>query len=136
MRDIAAEMRAYLEQNGPATVAQIALGIRARRADVQREATWGAFATAVRPEGANPRAVYYDLSRRVPPPASTKSRAAQMLEVLRDGRQHSRQEIFERVGRYFLTNNAASELRKQGYDVRSGVLGGVYVYWLEQPAAA
>lgn len=45
------------------------------------------------------------------------NRAAKMLEVLRDGRPHSRRELFECCG-FFLTNNAAAELREQGYDVR------------------
>jgi hypothetical protein len=54
-----------------------------------------------------------------------------MLEVLRDGQRHSRRDLFERIG-YFLTNNAASELRAQGYDVeqtRENVNGDVVYYY-------
>lgn len=40
-----------------------------------------------------------------------------MLSVLRDGQPHSREDIQQRVG-FFLTNNAASELRDQGYEVK------------------
>lgn len=44
------------------------------------------------------------------------NRAAKMLSVLRDGQPHSREDIQTRVG-FFLTNNAASELRDQGFEV-------------------
>ena len=40
------------------------------------------------------------------------NRANRLHEVLRDGRVHSRDEIFHRAG-FMLTNNAASELRDQ-----------------------
>ena len=40
------------------------------------------------------------------------NRANRLYEVLRDGRVHSRGEIFRRAG-FMLTNNAASELRDQ-----------------------
>ena len=40
------------------------------------------------------------------------NRASRLYEVLRDGRVHSREEIFRRAG-FMLTNNAASELRDQ-----------------------
>jgi hypothetical protein len=47
-------------------------------------------------------------------------RAAKMLSVLRDGQPHTRAELHERSG-FYLTNNAASELRRevepQGYGV-------------------
>ena len=57
------------------------------------------------------------------------NRADRMLEVLRDGRPHSRREIFDRAG-FMLTNNAASELRARGLDVRQWREDGVYVYKL------
>lgn len=58
------------------------------------------------------------------------NRADRMLEVLRDGRPHSRQEIFDRAG-FMLTNNAASELRARGLDVEQWQESrGVFVYRL------
>jgi biotin operon repressor len=57
------------------------------------------------------------------------NRAEKLLAVLQDGRPHSRREIQERVG-YFLTNNAASELRAKGYDVSYRREGRVDVYQL------
>lgn len=44
------------------------------------------------------------------------NRAAKLHSVLRDGNPHSRRDIFERVG-FMLTNNAASELRAEGFNV-------------------
>lgn len=44
------------------------------------------------------------------------NRADRMLEVLRDGRPHTRRDLFDRCG-FFLTNNAAAELRARGYNV-------------------
>jgi hypothetical protein len=55
------------------------------------------------------------------------SRADLLLSVLRDGKPHARQEVFDRVG-FMLTNNAASELRAQGYNVRHSVDGGSHTY--------
>jgi len=57
------------------------------------------------------------------------NRADKMLEVLRDGRPHTRRDLFERCG-FFLTNNAAAELRARGYDVRQSRarVDGVIVY--------
>lgn len=57
------------------------------------------------------------------------NRADRMLVVLGDGRPHSRREIFDRAG-FMLTNNAASELRAQGHDVRQWREKGVYFYRL------
>ena len=59
------------------------------------------------------------------------NRADRMLDVLRDGQRHSRRDLFERCG-FFLTNNAASELRAQGYDVeqtRERVNGDVVYFY-------
>jgi hypothetical protein len=57
------------------------------------------------------------------------SRAARMLEVLRDGKPHTRRDLFNRIG-FFLCNNGASELRAAGYDVRQSRerVDGVNVY--------
>jgi hypothetical protein len=57
------------------------------------------------------------------------NRALLMLEVLRDGRPHTRREIFDHAG-FLLTNNAASELRAMGYDVQQSRerVDGVNVY--------
>lgn len=52
-----------------------------------------------------------------------------MLAVLRDGAWHTRREIQERVG-FFLTNNAASELRSRGLTVEQRRLQGNYEYRL------
>ena len=53
-------------------------------------------------------------------------RADRMLHVLKDGAWHSREEILAlSPGPYFLTNNAASDLRKRGlvveYELRRGL---------------
>jgi hypothetical protein len=57
------------------------------------------------------------------------NRALLMLSVLRDGKPHTRRDIFERVG-FQLTNNSASELRAMGYDVQQSRerVDGVNVY--------
>lgn len=60
------------------------------------------------------------------------NRADKMLAVLQDGRKHTRHDIFRAAGEFFLTNNAASELRGRGVDVRHGKQDGADVYWLEQ----
>ena len=57
------------------------------------------------------------------------NRADRMLAVLRDGREHSRQDIFDRAG-FMLTNNAASELRAQGHNVIHSKRDGLDVYQL------
>jgi len=45
------------------------------------------------------------------------NRADKMLAVLQDGRSHSRHDIWRDAGEFFLTNNAASELRLRGLNV-------------------
>lgn len=57
------------------------------------------------------------------------NRADLMLSCLRDGKPWTRREIFNEVG-YFLTNNAASELRKRGLEVVQWRHEGEYVYQL------
>lgn len=45
------------------------------------------------------------------------NRADRMLEALADGERHSRHEIFALAGCFFLTNNAAAELRARGLEI-------------------
>lgn len=105
------------------------MGVRARRADVAAVLRGSGFEVAPRPEGTETRATYFVVSDRVPEDdAATrvlmplrrggKSRAERMAAVLADGRWHSRREIWEAAGGFFLTNNAAAELRtKHGKNV-------------------
>lgn len=60
------------------------------------------------------------------------NRADKMRRVLRDGKPHSREEIQQREG-FFLTNNAAAELRAQGCDVRKTQDGATIFYTLVAP---
>lgn len=126
------EVEAFLRDAGTSTANEIAFGVRARRADVDEVLTGDTFRRVPPPDGCSPRAAYFNLSYLVPArPTNTVSRADRMLEVLRDGRPHSRQEIFEAAGGFFLTNNAASEIRKKhGIDVAHRVERGVHVYQL------
>jgi hypothetical protein len=130
------EVRAYLLGHGPHTATDIAYGVCARRSDVDVVLAAGGFRRVPVPEGENPRARYFDLSPAVPVPLRRGSRAAQMLRVLRDGKRHSREEILQLAGGFFLTNNAASELRRMGYDVQHAYEKGLHVYWLVPPAEA
>lgn len=57
------------------------------------------------------------------------NRADKLFAVLRDGREHSRQDVFDAEG-FMLTNNAAAELRARGYDVRHRRRGGLDMYQL------
>lgn len=115
---LGAEIRAFLAAHGPATSSSIALGVRARRKDVDEALADGPFARVQAPEGSSGRGRYWGLSQLVPLRRGGESRAALMLGVLRDGRWHSRREIWEATGKFFLTNNAANELRRRhGYDV-------------------
>lgn len=63
------------------------------------------------------------------------NRAEKLRTVLADGRPHSRQDIFDKVG-FMLTNNAASELRSAGCDVQQWRDGGIYIYQLKAPGPA
>lgn len=60
------------------------------------------------------------------------NRADLLYSVLKDGEPHSRRDIQRRVG-YFLTNNAASELRKRGLNVVHSRPGRVDTYQLVRP---
>lgn len=57
------------------------------------------------------------------------NRADKLLAVLRDGREHSRQDVFDAHG-FMLTNNAASELRARGHNVEHRRRDGLDVYRL------
>ncbi len=116
-RDLRSEVAAFLDKQGPATVKAIASGVRARRDDVAAVLAQEGFSQAPRPEGAHPHSVWFLVSRRVPR-ITEGSRAGTLLGILRDGAWHTRADIFERAGRSFLTNNAASDLRAAGHDVR------------------
>lgn len=124
------EVEEFLRWNGPQTATQIATGVRARRDDVDDVLAGEIFRRVPPPVGCNPRATYFSLSYLVPArPARVVNRGDKMLKVLRDGRWHSRQEIFEAEG-FFLTNNAASELRSRGYKIEQRRERGVYIYRL------
>ena len=58
------------------------------------------------------------------------NRADLMLAALQDGEPKSRRELFERAGCFYLTNNAASELRARGYVIEQRRDGDVYLYQL------
>lgn len=124
------EVEDFLRWNGPSTATQIAVGIRARRDDVDEVLKSDPFKRVSAPSGCSPKAAWFNLSYLVPArPTRVVSRADRMLEVLQDGRPHSREEIFERVG-FMLTNNAASELREQGYEVEHRVERRIHTYQL------
>lgn len=57
------------------------------------------------------------------------NRADLLYSVLQDGREHSRADIVSKVG-FFLTNNAASELRARGIGVEHRVTDGLHTYKL------
>lgn len=125
------EIEEFLRVHGASTVSAIRMGVRARRADVDEVLTGSVFRRVPAPDGCSPRAAYFNLSYLVPArPATQENRADRMLHALRDGRVRSRQEIFEAAGGFFLTNNAASELRKRGYEIEQRRERGVYVYQL------
>lgn len=136
---LAGEVESFLRAHGAKTATEIAIGVCARRDDVDEVLTGDAFTRVPAPEGCSPRASYFSLSYLVPArPPRAVSRADRMLEVLRDRRPHSREEIFERVG-FMLTNNAASELRERGYDVEHRVERRIHIYQLvglDEAAAA
>jgi hypothetical protein len=131
------EVVAFLQSNGAATRTEIALGVGARRADVDVLLVSGGFSRVDAPEGRSTRGKFWNLSEAVPARRGGKSCAERMLDVLRDGKWHSRTEIFVAAGGFFLTNNAASELRtKHGVNIEFGYgKGQVPQYRLAQPAA-
>ena len=58
------------------------------------------------------------------------NRADLLLSCLRDGTPWTRYDIYEHVGEFFLTNNAAAELRERGFDVQHMRQGRLDVYQL------
>ena len=58
------------------------------------------------------------------------NRADLLLSCLRDGTPWTRRDIFEHTGQFFLLNNAASELRERGLDVRWSRSGSLHLYQL------
>jgi hypothetical protein len=141
-RDLHAEVVGFLAEHGPSTSMQIAAGIRERRSAIDQVLLAGPFVEAPTPDGANPRARHWAdavvQSQDVQARPKGQGRAATMLAVLADGKEHTRADIFKASGKFFLTNNAAAELRSKGYDVRSreikrgehGYFTGLVVYWL------
>ena len=132
MRDtLPVEVERFLREIkcAPATANEIAIGVRARRDDVDEVLKSAPFTRVPPPDGCSPHAHYFSLSPFVPSPGKGKNRADLMLEVLKDGAVHSRQEIFERVG-FMLTNNAASELRDRGLNVVHRVERRIHTYQL------
>lgn len=65
---------------------------------------------------------------------TTMNRADLLYSCLRDGNQWTRRDIYEHTGEFFLTNNAASELRKvlrpRGLTVLHTRQGRQDVYWI------
>lgn len=130
----------------PLTASQIAVSVRARRADVEEALAAGPFQEALPPLGANQRSTHWAnasvASPAVPALLKGSGRSARLLAVLRDGRWHSRDEILQlSPGPFFLVNNAASDLRRKGYTVECRSAGRQYAYRLvsapalEEPAA-
>lgn len=115
-RDLRAEVHAWLLEHGPAQAKTIAVGVRARKAEVAAVLAQDGFSQAERPGGTHPQSEWWIASRRVPR-VTEGSRAARLLSILSDGEWHSRGDILVRAGRSFLTNNAAAELRAAGHDV-------------------
>jgi hypothetical protein len=131
-----AESARFLREHGPSTGTEIALGIRARRDDVDRILVSDGFCRVPPPVGGKPRGVYFNVSRPVRrTDGRLRGRAQRMLDVLRDGQPHSRDELATAgVGNY--PNNAAAELRAAGYDVRYRRRDGVSLYQLITDAAS
>jgi hypothetical protein len=107
----------FVGRHGASTAPEIALALRARRADVDLVLAEGPFQVTETPEGKHGNAKYWISSSVVLSRRGGKSRAARMLDVLRDGRWHSRTEIWTAAGGFFLTNNAAAELRREGRNI-------------------
>lgn len=116
IRDLRGEVHAWLLEHGPAQAKAIALGVRARKVEVAAVLAQDGFSQAERPAGAHPQSEWWIASRRVPR-VTEGSRAGLLLAILQDSAWHSRADIFERTGRSFLTNNAASDLRGAGHVV-------------------
>lgn len=140
---LADRVASFLAGTGrPLTAREIASQLHVRHIDVLRTLTSDPrFQRLVPTPGRSPRAKGYTLANgngersgavvtRVP------NRAALMLEALRDGDWHSRHDIFYRAGRFFLTNNAAAELRARGFEVEHRRHQGNDEYRLNTAGAA
>lgn len=119
------EVRAFLESHGAATASDVAVGVRARRADVDRVlADTGSFETTTHPAGGSPAATYWRVSPHVPVPQWKR-----IVAVLADRRPHSMQEIHAKAG-FCRLNSRVSELRSRGYEITCDKTGGNYIYTL------
>lgn len=126
-RDLAAEIHDYLTAHGPSTAIEIAMGVRARRADMMARLV-REFPVVAAPAGANPRATYYGPSRPVPHAESgtdaAPSQSARILSVLRDGKPHTTAAIHAIAG-FSRLNSRLSELRGRGYVIETERIDGV-----------
>lgn len=115
-RPLRDEVAAYLGSHGPSTVTDIALGVRARRSDVEAVLAGDGFYRCATPEGKNPRAQHFNASRHVPR-AQRRTDADYLHAILSDGREHSLDEILERSrrerGHGFTVHSRAAQLRKE-----------------------
>lgn len=112
-RDLRSEIHAFLEAGNPATASEIALGVRARRADVVN--ALAGFPRVPAPVGVNHRSAYYAVSQAVPhSEGGTPSQNARILQALRDGKPHTTAEIHTAAG-FSRLNSRIAELRARGY---------------------
>jgi hypothetical protein len=133
-----ADVERFLDDRGPSTSTAIALGVHARRRDVDVVLASDRFERVPPPVGCSPRGVYFGLSRLVPGHVRGVSRAVVMLGILSDGEPHTRSELLAALvtaGVSIYVNNGAAELRAAGYDVRFSRRGGG-CYWIESPNAS
>lgn len=138
MRDLAAEIRTFLSSSGPSTATEIGLGVRARRQAVQAVLAQDGFERVERPDGANPRGEFFNLSRPgLRSESSTNARASQsarVLALLSDGKPHSHHEIYA-IG--CVAHSRIDELRKRGHRISPARrVGDLYVYQLDTGEAA
>lgn len=115
-RPLRDDVAAFIGRNGPSTTEEVAIGIRARRADVASVLAGQGFYRCSTPEGKNPRAVFFNVSRHVPR-AQRRNDCDYLHAILSDGREHSLDEILARSqrerGHGFTVHSRAAELRKK-----------------------
>lgn len=115
-RPLRDEVAAFIGRNGPQTTEDVAIGIRARRADVAAVLAGEGFYRCAAPEGTNPRAVFFNVSQHVPR-AQRRTDCDYLHAILSDGREHSLDEILARSqrerGHGFTVHSRAAELRKK-----------------------
>jgi hypothetical protein len=134
------EVVAFLGTHGPSTAREVGLGVRARRRDVDAVLALEPFCRVARPEGAYPHREYFGVSRRVPDARRRTPRAgsqeARILEVLRDGGEHSAAELLARVGFMHLNSRISSLRRKCGFGIERRQEGREHFYRLvSEPAS-